>query len=242
MAISFVQYHEAFSNAATSITLNVPTGAAAGDLLLASITSDGSKVSSTANDFSWGSNLWVQLYNSVFNDFWQFWRVMESGDTSWTFTTTASSKMYGAIVAYNESGTANWCVSTTGVEEDTSSSTATGRVDVESGIGISGSWATGSGVMTGITHDVGTSRVSGVNAAGTSALALYEHTGPAHTAFTSTVAGSPPNDHWANSIAFYTLPTAVFYDPADAIDASGTRTGYTYKGRDTAAADTVGAY
>jgi hypothetical protein len=250
MAITFVQYAEAETAAGTSISLSVPAGAAAGDLLVAFIQHGGSRTTVSSTNFSSGQGKWQLIhYDNVALDTYVYWRVMESGDTSWTFNVTASNIINGVIVAYNESTTAKWCMSGgSNPNADTSALTATSEVGfVEDGILFYSSFAYKvGGTITGITSDQGTQRRSLVNAGGTAAIAVYDTitTGEQRTAFTSTVTTTSgnPSDHYAlNPFWAQSTPDSGMYDPADLIDGSTSRTVQVYKGRDTAALDTVGA-
>jgi hypothetical protein len=252
MAITFVQYAEAETASGTSLSLSVPAGAAAGDLLVAFIQHGGTRATASSTAFSPGQRKWQQSYFDAAGalDTYVYWRVMESGDTSWTFNVTANNIIQGVIVAYNESTTAKWCMSGgSNPNADTSALTATSEVGfVEDGILFYSSFAyKAGGTITGITSDQGTQRRSAVNAGGTAAIAVYDTitTGEQRTAFTSTVTttGGSPTDHYAlNPFWAQSTPDSGMYDPADLIDGSvSSRTVQVYKGRDTAALDTVGA-
>jgi len=254
VAITFVAKADTSVTAATSITLSVPSGAAAGDLLLAFIHTTGSKIV-TANDFSNGANKWNhmgrQLSGGSTITSWAFWRIMQSGDTSWTFTTTASVQTQGTVLAYNESATPTWLVSNSGdvaIVNDTSALTNSAAVDafVNDGVIVQVSFCFRSGgtVLT-LTHDVGTQRVSFLNGNSNLALAVYDqiNTGDVSSAFTSTATTTSslaPGDHYAMAFTVQSTPTSDLYDVADLIDGTVAWTGYVYKGRDLAANDTTG--
>jgi hypothetical protein len=250
MAITFVQYAEAETGAGTSITLNVPAGAAAGDLLIAVIQTNGTRVTASSMNFSPGAALWelVQFVDYGFHFTRVYWRVMKSGDTSWAFTTTASAVIQGLVLAYNESGTANWVMTNPpGTLTDSNALTATSEVGfVENGVlfYVGQAYKSG-GTITGISLDQGTSRRNYINAASTSAIAWADTitTGEQRTAVTSTVttASGNPTDHVAFTFYAQSAATVEMYDPAELIDGAQSRTVQVYKGRDTAAADTVGA-
>lgn len=256
MAITFVAKDDQSTTGATSITLNVPAGAAVGDLLLAFVHTTGTKVTASSNDFSNGSNKWVTIGRQVSGGTtitsWAFWRIMQSGDTSWTFSTTASVQTQGSVLAYNESGTPKWLVSQSGdasVVSDSNALTNSGAADayVYDGIILQVTYAFRSGgtILT-LTHDVGTQRVSFVNGNSNLGLAVYDQigTGDLASAFTSTLTTTSslaPGDHYAMAYTVQSTPTSDLYDPAELIDASVTRNVQVYKGRDTAAADTTGA-
>lgn len=256
MAITFVAKADTSTTAATSITLSVPAGAAAGDLLLAFVHTTGTKVTASANDFSNGANKWTQMGHQLTGGSsitsWAFYRIMQSGDTSWTFSTTASVKTQGSVLAYNESGTAKWLVTGSGDQvavNDNSALTNSAPLDafVNDGVLLQVSFVFRSGLsLLTLTHDVGTQRVSFVNGDGSMLLAVYDQigTGNLESAFTSTATSTgsvDPTDHYAMTYSVQSTPTSDMYDPADLIDASVAVTSHVYKGRDTAAADTTGA-
>lgn len=255
MAITFVQYHDANVAAGTSITLNVPAGAAAGDLLLAFIHTAGTRVTASATDFGYGSNKWKPLTIYVTNPEtirpYVYYRIMQSGDTSWAFTTTANARTQGAIVAYNESGTAKWMMSqgssTLMGQEDPESNTATAPPGyVYDGLMVYGTFAyRAGGTITDIAHDQGTGRLEVIDAASTFGMKISDDisTTAIDTTLTSTVtvATGTVGDHIPFMLTVQSSATGDLYDPADLIDATWTRTSHVYKGRDTAADDTVGA-
>lgn len=249
MAITYVANHSA-ETTSTSITLNVPSGAAAGDLLLAFVHSAGTRATTAGTDFSAGVGKWTLLATgqSSVDDYFVYKRIMQSGDTSWSWSTTASAITQGAIVAYNDSSP-KWCVTNApGVSEpldsNGNSSPAPAAPYVYDGCvvycGMAYRSSTG---LTGISIDQGTSRLATVNAGGTMALAIYDSigTGNVGAAFTSTTTStSPPSDHIAFSTTFQSTPTGELYDPSELIYADFDVTGHVYKGRNTAAEDTVG--
>jgi hypothetical protein len=255
MAITFVAKDDQSATAATSITVNVPAGAAVGDLLLAFIHTTGTKVTASSNDFAQNGGKWVLLGRQVSGGStitnWAYYRIMQSGDTSWTFSTTASVQTQGTVVAYNESGTPKWLIGNSGDQAqvaDSSALTNSTAQDafVNDGIIIQVTFAYRSGgtILT-LTHDVGTSRVSFVNGNSNLGMAVYDQigTGDLASAFTSTLTTTSslaPSDHYAMAYTVQSTPTGEFYDPADLIDASAAWTGHVYKGRDLAANDTTG--
>lgn len=252
MAITFVQYAEAETGAGTSITLNVPTGAAAGDLLLAIVQTNGTRVTASSMDFSSGARKWelVNQYTYGVLTVRMYWRIMASGDTSWAFTTTANAIIQGVVLAYNDSAPL-WCVQIPGNSQlltDSNALTASSEVGfIEDGVLMYVGLAYKSGgTITGISLDQGTSRRNYVNAGATAAISVADTitTGEQRTAVTSTVTTSSgnPSDHVALTWSFQSTPTGEMYDPAELIDGSfATKNVQVYKGRDSAADDTAGA-
>lgn len=253
MAITFVAKADSSTTGATSITLSVPAGAAAGDLLIALVHTYGTKVSSSANDFSNGSGKWTTLNraNASNVNIYGFVRIMQSGDTSWTFSTTASVKTQGTVLAYNESGTPAWVVGNAGdgtVSNDNNSLTndlADGYVYDGALLQVTFANRSGGTILT-LTHDVGTQRVSFVNGDSNLGLAVYDQigTGDVASAFTSTLTTTSsltPSDHVTMIYTIQSTPTVEMYDTFDLVDATAAWNSHVYKGRDTAAADTTGA-
>lgn len=255
MALTFVAKADASTTGATSITLSVPAGAAAGDLLVAFVHTVGTKTTGSANDFSNGSNKWVEMGHRIgggsTSTNWAFYRIMQSGDTSWTFSTTASVRTQGSVLAYNDT-TPKWIVSGSGDQaevQDSNALTNSAAVDayVYDGaiLQVTFAYRSGGTILT-LTHDVGTQRVSFVNGDSQLGLAVYDQigTGNVESAFTSTLTTTSslaPTDHYAMAYTIQSTPTGELYADADLIDGSRTPASHVYKGRDTATDDTTGA-
>jgi hypothetical protein len=234
MALSFVQFSDNYTNSGTSLSMSVPSGAAAGDVLIAVVTFvSGARTSASATDFG-GNNKWTYLSTtSSSSQTWYYWRIMQSGDTSWTYSTTSAGPIKGTIVAYTDTSP-KWYTSLF-AQADSTAATASATVTVASGLAIAISSAYRSSSMTGISMNLGTSRVASTSTQ--IAHAIYDDT--TGGVFTSTTTGSTPTDHFIAGMRLSSAESSDFYDLVK-IDSSNTDTGWIYKGRDTAADDTTG--
>jgi hypothetical protein len=240
MAISFVAYDDAYTNSGTTVVTTVPTGAAAGDMLVLITAATQGRSTTAGAPFAPGANIWQTIGAHIGGSTMIVavrYRIMESGDTNWTYTLSTTGAVRAVMLAYTDTAP-DWSISGCTVTDDTSAATNfSDGTRVSDGVALNIGTAYRSSLLTGISIDNGTSRIESVN----TQIGIAVRDSTTGGSFTSTTTGSAPLDHYTFALWMQSSATGEMEDDVDLLAATPINDGYVYKGRDLATADNTGA-